>query len=157
MTARRVTVAHGFPLLGQLRHYSARRVGGDVVAGFSVAATLVPQALGYGQVAGLHPVAGLYTTVAATVVFALLTSTRLVAVGPSSTTAIMTYAAVSGRADGDAHRAVALTACLALLTGVLLLLPGRLRGLATFMSGPVVLGYLAGTAVQIMAGQVPTL
>ncbi|MFJ9865684.1 SulP family inorganic anion transporter [Streptomyces sp. NPDC101165] len=145
------------PLLGQLRRYSWRGVWGDLVAGFAVAVTLVPQALGYGQVAGLHSVTGLYTTVAATMVFALVTSTRLVAVGPSSTTAIMTYAAVSGRAGGDAHRAVALTACLALLTGVLLLLPGRLRGLATFMSGPVVLGYLAGTAVQIMTGQVPTL
>ncbi|MFF4572989.1 SulP family inorganic anion transporter [Streptomyces sp. NPDC001410] len=157
MTARRVSVTDVVPLLGQLRSYSWRGVRGDVIAGFAVAVTLVPQALGYGQVAGLHPVVGLYTTVAATVVFALVTSTRLVAVGPSSTTAIMTYAAVSGRAGGDAHRVVALTACLALLTGVLLLLPGRLRGLTTFMSGPVVLGYLAGTAVQIMAGQVPTL
>ncbi|MFJ5968377.1 SulP family inorganic anion transporter [Streptomyces sp. NPDC093060] len=152
---RRVSVA--VPLLGQLRRSSWRGVRGDLVAGFAVAVTLVPQALGYGQVAGLHPVVGLYTTVAATAVFALLTSTRLVAVGPSSTTAIMSYTAVSGRAHGDAHQAVALTACLALLTGVLLLLPGRLRGLATFMSGPVVLGYLAGTAVQVMAGQVPPL
>ncbi|WP_406169087.1 SulP family inorganic anion transporter [Streptomyces sp. NBC_00996] len=120
------------------------------MAGFAIAVTLVPQGLGYGQVAGLHPVAGLYTAVGAMVVFALFTSSRLVAVGPSSTMAIMTFAAVSGRASGDAHRTIALSACLALL-------PGRLRGLATFMSGPVVLGYLAGTAVQVMAGQVGTL
>ncbi|MFH8582726.1 SulP family inorganic anion transporter, partial [Streptomyces zaomyceticus] len=93
---RRVSVA--VPLLGQLRRSSWRGVRGDLVAGFAVAVTLVPQALGYGQVAGLHPVVGLYTTVAATAVFALLTSTRLVAVGPSSTTAIMSYTAVSGRA-----------------------------------------------------------
>lgn len=145
------------PLLGQVRRSSWRDARGDLVAGFAVAVTLVPQGLGYGQLAGLHPVAGLYTAVAAMVVFALVTSTRLVAVGPSSTMAIMTYAAVSGRSGDDAHRAVALTACLALITGVLLLLPGRLRGLTNFMSGPVVLGYLAGTAVQIMAGQVGTL
>ncbi|MER5932450.1 SulP family inorganic anion transporter [Streptomyces sp. NPDC002054] len=142
------------PLLGQLQRYSWRGVRGDVVAGFAVAVTLVPQGLGYGQVAGLQPVAGLYTAVGAMVVFALVTSTRLVAVGPSSTLAIMTYAAVSGRSGGDAGRAVALAACLALMTGVLLLLPGRFRGLATFMSGPVVLGYLAGAGVQIMASQV---
>lgn len=157
MTARWVSVTNLVPLLGQLRRYSWRGVWGDLVAGFAVAVTLVPQGLGYGQVAGLYPVAGLYTAVAAMVVFALVTSTRLVAVGPSSTMAIMTYAAVSGRSGDDAHRAVALTACLALITGALLLLPGRLRGLTNFMSGPVVLGYLAGTAVQIMASQVGTL
>ncbi|MGW4689495.1 SulP family inorganic anion transporter [Streptomyces sp. NPDC004244] len=152
-----MTAAEAVPLLGQLQRYSWRGVRGDVVAGFAVAVTLVPQGLGYGQVAGLAPVSGLYTAVAAMTVFALVTSTRLVAVGPSSTMAIMTYAAVSGRDGGDAHRAAALAACLALMTGALLLLPGRLRGLATFMSGPVVLGYLAGTAVQIMASQVGTL
>ncbi|MFD5428454.1 SulP family inorganic anion transporter [Streptomyces sp. NPDC127084] len=154
MTVRRVAVADAVPLLGQLQRYSWRGVRGDVVAGFAVAVTLVPQGLGYGQVADLQPVAGLYTAVGAMVVFALVTSTRLVAVGPSSTMAIMTYAAVSGRAGDDADRAAALAACLALMTGALLLLPGRLRGLATFMSGPVVLGYLAGTGVQVMASQV---
>jgi hypothetical protein len=56
--------------------------------------------------------------------------------------AIMTYSAVGGRAGGDVGRAAAPTACLARTTGVLLLLPGRLRGLATLMSGPVVLGCL---------------
>ncbi|MFD4140963.1 SulP family inorganic anion transporter [Streptomyces sp. NPDC058572] len=154
MTVRRASVADAVPLLGQLQQHSWRGVRGDVVAGFAVAVTLVPQGLGYGQVAGLQPVSGLYTAVGAMVVFALVTSTRLVAVGPSSTMAIMTYAAVTGRAGGDAGRAAALAACLALMTGVLLLLPGRLRGLATFMSGPVVLGYLAGTGVQVMASQV---
>ncbi|MEW1635894.1 SulP family inorganic anion transporter [Streptomyces sp. NPDC093801] len=152
-----MSAAQAVPLLGQLRRYSWRGVRGDVVAGFAVSVTLVPQALGYGQVAGLGPAAGLYTAVGAMVVFALVTSTRLVAVGPSSTMAIMTFAAVSGRSGGDARRAVALAACLALMTGVLLLLPGRLRGLTTFMSGPVVLGYLAGTAVQVMASQAGTL
>ncbi|MGW7362405.1 SulP family inorganic anion transporter [Streptomyces sp. NPDC054841] len=154
MTVRRVSAAGVVPLLGQLRHCSARRVRGDVVAGFAVAVTLVPQSLAYGQLAGLRPVAGLYTTVAAMVVFALVTSTRIMAVGPSSTLAIMTFTAVSARAGGDADRAASLAACLALLTGAMLLLPGRLRGLATFLSAPVVLGYLAGTAVQIMASQV---
>ncbi|MBJ6638670.1 STAS domain-containing protein [Streptomyces sp. DHE7-1] len=157
MTVNGRRVFSAVPLLGQLRRYTWAGARGDVVAGFAIAVTLVPQALGYGQVAGLHPVAGLYTAVGAMVLFALCTSCRLVAVGPSSTMAIMTFAAVSGRAGGEAHRTVALSACLALITGVLLLLPGRLRGLTAFMSGPVVLGYLAGTAVQVMASQVGTL
>jgi SulP family sulfate permease len=152
----RVSAADAVPLLGQLRRYSWRGIRGDVVAGLAVAVTLVPQGLAYGQVAGLAPVAGLYTAVGAMVVFALVTSARVLVVGPSSTLAIMTFAAVSARADSDT-RAAELAACLALMTGVLLLLPGRLRGLTNFLSGPVVLGYLAGTAVQVMASQVGTL
>ncbi|WP_157858067.1 hypothetical protein [Streptomyces durhamensis] len=58
MTARRVSVTDAFPLLAQLRHYPVRQIGKNVVAGFALAVTLVPQALGYGQVAGLHPVKG---------------------------------------------------------------------------------------------------
>ncbi|SDM62669.1 high affinity sulphate transporter 1 [Streptomyces sp. cf386] len=149
-----MSLCDAVPLLGQLRHCSLRSVRGDVVAGFAVAVTLVPQGLGYGQLAGLPPVTGLYTAVGAMVVFALVTSTRLMAVGPSSTLAIMTFTAVTSRADGDAARAASLAACLALMTGALLLLPGRLRGLTSLLSAPVVLGYLAGTAVQIMASQV---
>ncbi|MDX2391573.1 SulP family inorganic anion transporter [Streptomyces sp. DK15] len=154
MKASRLSLWNAVPLFGQLRHCSLRSLRGDVVAGFAVAVTLVPQGLGYGQLAGLPPVAGLYTAVGAMVVFALVTSTRVIAVGPSSTLAIMTFTAVSSRADGDAGRATALAACLALMTGALLLLPGRLRGLTSLLSAPVLLGYLAGTAVQVMASQV---
>ncbi|MER5933491.1 SulP family inorganic anion transporter [Streptomyces sp. NPDC002054] len=152
MKVSRVSVWDAVPLLGQLRRSSMRSVRGDAVAGFAVAVTLVPQGLGYGQLAGLSPVAGLYTAVGAMVVFSLVTSTRLMAVGASSTLAIMTFTAVTPRAEGDAGRAASLAACLALMTGALLLLPG-LRGLINLLSAPVALGYLAGTAVEIMASQ----
>ncbi|MEU3408557.1 SulP family inorganic anion transporter [Streptomyces sp. NPDC006670] len=145
------------PLLGQLRGYSAGWARADAVTGFAVAVMLVPQALAYGQLAGLSPAAGLYTAVGGMVLFALLTSTRGVSVGPSSTLAIMTFAAVSSRAGGDAGRMASLAGCLALLTGVLLLPSGRLRGLANFLSAPVMLGYAAGTGVEVVASQMGTL
>jgi hypothetical protein len=68
------------PLVGQLRGYSKRALRRDAVAALSVAATLVPQVLAYGQVAGLTPAAGLYTAVRVALAFSLVTSTRLVAV-----------------------------------------------------------------------------
>jgi MFS superfamily sulfate permease-like transporter len=85
------------PVLAQLHGYSRRALGRDLLAAFSIAAALVPQGLAYGTVAGLPPAAGLYTAVGAALVFSLVTSTRFVVVGPSSTLALMTFEAVHGR------------------------------------------------------------
>lgn len=144
------------PLIGQLRHYSARWVRADVVAAFVTAVTLLPQALAYGALAGLPPVTGLYTALGSATVFALLTATRFVAVGPSSALALLTFAVVRDQAGGDGERAVALAAALAILTGVCCLLVAALplQGVADFLSMPVMLGYLAGVGIGILAGQV---
>ena len=99
--AKRISLVNAVPLIAQLHGYSKRALGRDAVAALSVAATLVPQALAYGQVAGLTPAAGLYTAVGAALAFSLVTSTRVVAVVPSSTLAIMTFEAVHGPAAGD--------------------------------------------------------
>lgn len=146
------------PLIGQLRHYSARWARADIVASFATAVTLLPQGLAFGALAGLSPVAGLYTALGAATIFALLTATRFVAVGPSSTMALLTFAVVHGQAGGG-DRAVALTAALSLLVGVgcLLVAVLPLQGVADFLSGPVMLGYLAGLGIQLFAGQVGTL
>ena len=86
------------PLLCRLRHYSARWVRADVVAALAIAVTLLPQGLAYGALAGLPPAAGLYTLLGAAAVFALLTRTRFVSVGPSSTLALLTFSVVHERA-----------------------------------------------------------
>ena len=61
MGTARLRLADAVPLLAQLRGYSGRSLGRDLLAGAVCAATLVPQGLGYGTVAGLPPAAGLYT------------------------------------------------------------------------------------------------
>jgi SulP family sulfate permease len=157
--AGRFSLADAVPLLGQLRGYSKRALGGDAVAGLSVAATLVPQALAYGHLAGLGPAAGLYTAVGAAVVFSLVTSTQFVAVVPSSTLAIMTFEAVHGPAAGDPAKAAALAGCLAVFAGLLCVASPllRMQRISDLLSGPVMLGYLAGTAVVIFAGQIGVL
>jgi high affinity sulfate transporter 1 len=157
----RVWVHHGavlsdlFPILGQLRSYRLPRLRGDALAGLTAAATLIPQALAYGQQAGLPPAAGLYTVVGAAVAFALFTSTRTVAVGPSSTTAMITFAVVHAHAGGDPERAMTLAAALSMLAGLVWFLAAALRlsVIAEFLSQPVLLGYLAGTAVVVVSSQ----
>lgn len=143
------------PLAGQLASYSLRQARGDVLAGLAAAAVLIPQSMAYGQVAGLTPTAGLYAALGAAVGYALFTSTRVVSVGPSSVMAIMTFTAVHDRAHGVAGPALALATGLALLAGVLCLTGAvlRLGNLAELLSQPVMLGYLAGSGLVIIASQ----
>lgn len=143
------------PLAGELTSYSRRHLRGDLVAGLAAAAVLVPNAMAYGQVAGLVPTAGLYAALGSAVAYALFTSTRIVAVGPTSTMAILTFTAVHDRANGDPGRALALAAGLSLLTGGVCLAAAvlRLGALGNLLSQPVMLGYLAGSGVVILAGQ----
>ncbi|WP_330255596.1 SulP family inorganic anion transporter [Nocardia sp. NBC_00565] len=123
------------PPAGQPHDYSAHSLREDLVA----AATLVPQGLAYGAVAGLQPVTGLYTAVGAAALFSLVTSTRHIAVGPSATLAVLTFKAVRGPAGGDPGRAAMLAALLSIMAGALYLVAAlvRLQGLADFFSSPL--------------------
>ena len=80
---------------------SAVWLRGDVVAGLTVAAYLVPQVMAYATVAGLPPVVGLWAALAPLAVYAVLGSSRQLSVGPESTTALMTATALAPLAAGD--------------------------------------------------------
>ncbi|WP_415953932.1 SulP family inorganic anion transporter [Streptomyces sp. KLOTTS4A1] len=132
---------------------------GDIAAGVTVAAYLVPQVMAYAGVAGLPPVAGLWAILPAVALYALLGSSRLLAVGPESTTALMTATVVAPLAAGDPARYAALSAALAATVGLLCLIAWviRLGFLADLLSRPVLTGYLAGVALIMTADQLPKL
>ena len=76
------------PGIHVLRHYRRAWLRGDVVAGCTVAAYLVPQVMAYAEVAGLPPVTGLWAVMGPLLVYAVLGSSRQLSVGPESTTAL---------------------------------------------------------------------
>ena len=127
----------------------------DVFAGLGVAAYLVPQVMAYATLAGLDPVVGLWACLLPLAIYALAGTSRLLSVGPESTTAIMTAAALAPLAAGDAATYATMAAFAALLVGVMCLLGGilRLGIVASLLSKPVLIGYLAGVAVIMIAGQ----
>ncbi|MFJ1704941.1 SulP family inorganic anion transporter [Kitasatospora sp. NPDC088346] len=147
------------PGLTVLRGYRRDRLRGDLVAGVTVAAYLVPQVMAYAGVAGLPPVAGLWAILPAIPLYAFLGSSRLLSVGPESTTALMTATVVGPLAGGDAGRYAVLAATLAVVVGGLCLLSwaARLGFVADLLSKPVLIGYLAGVALSMMADQLPKL
>lgn len=130
-----------------------------MTAGVTVAAYLVPQVLAYATIAGLPPVAGLWAIVPALAAYAVLGTSRLLSVGPESTTALMTAAVVGPLATGDPARYAGLAAALAVVVGLLCLASrlARLGFVADLLSRPILVGYLAGVAMLMIVGQLRTL
>lgn len=154
-SAMKLTAATVAPGLVQIVHYQRSWLRGDVVAGVTVAAYLVPQVMAYATVAGLPPVAGLWASLVPMAVYAMLGSSRQLSVGPESTTALMTATALAPLAIGDPARYAVMAAVLALLVGAICLLAGfcRLGFLADLLSRPVLIGYMTGVAVIMISGQ----
>jgi SulP family sulfate permease len=144
-----------FPGARRLRRYERAWLRGDLVAGVTVAAYLIPQVMAYAEVAGLPPVTGLWAITGSVMVYAVLGSSRQLSVGPESTTALMTAAAIGPLAAGDPHRYASLAATLALMVGALCLLAWvlRLGFLAELLSRPVLIGYMTGVAIIMIIGQ----
>ncbi len=144
------------PGVAALAGYQREWLRGDVLAGVTVAAYLVPQVMAYASVAGLPPVVGLWAVIYPLLAYAVFGSSRQLSVGPEATTALMTAAAVAalvGQVGAQRHAEVA--AVLALVVGALCLLGRLLRlgFLSNLLSKPVLIGYLAGVAVMMIIGQ----
>ncbi|MFG2905165.1 SulP family inorganic anion transporter [Kitasatospora sp. NPDC048286] len=154
---RRVVPA--LPGLAVLRRYRRAWLRGDLVAGATVVAYLVPQVMAYGSVAGLPPVTGLWAILPAIVLYALVGSSRLLSVGPESTTALMTATVVGPMAGGDTARYAVLAASLAVVVGLLCVVAwlARLGFVADLLSRPVLIGYLAGVALTMIVDQLSKL
>lgn len=141
--------------LQRLLHYDRRDLRGDLMGGITVTAYLIPQVMAYSALAGLAPQVGLTVIVVAMALYALVGSSRLLSVGPESTTALMTAAVLAPLAMGDPVRYATLAAMLALLVGLYALLAGVLRigFIGDLLSRPVLIGYMAGVAVIMITSQ----
>ncbi|MEU0568535.1 sulfate permease [Nonomuraea sp. NPDC005983] len=142
-------------MVQHLTRYRRAWLRGDVLAGLTVAAYLVPQVMAYATVAGLPPVTGLWAVLMPLALYPVLGSSRQLSVGPESTTALMTAVVVGPLAAGAPHRYAALAAGLAVVVGLLCLLCRLLRlgFVADLLSRPILVGYLAGVAVIMIVGQ----
>ena len=147
------------PVFTWLRGYDRSWVRGDVVAGLTVWAVLVPESLAYATIAGVSPVVGLYAAPGALLLYAAFGSSRHLVVGPMAATAALSAAAVGDLAGQNADLYVQLTITMALTVGIAALVAGLLRlgFLASFISEPVMKGFIIGLSLTIMVGQLPKL
>ncbi len=123
----------------------------DALAGFTLAAMNVPQALGYTRIAGTPVVTGLYTLLLPLVAFAALGSSRYLVVAADSATAAILASRLSQMAPVASEHYVALAGLVALLTAAFLLLARlfELGFLADFLSQTVLVGFLTGVGFQV--------
>ncbi len=145
------------PVFTSLVGYRTAWLTRDLVAGLTLWAVLVPEALAYATIAGVSPVIGLYAVPPALVLYAAFGSSKHLVVGPGAATAALSAAAVADLSTGGPDNFLAFTAMLALATGVLALLAGLLRlgFLSNFISEPVMKGFIIGLALTIIVGQLP--
>jgi SulP family sulfate permease len=144
------------PAFDWLPNYQSRHLVGDITAGIIVASLLIPQSMAYALLAGLPPQVGLYASIAPAIVYPLLGTSRVLAVGPVAVDSLMVGAAITQLAPSDTSQYVALAITLAFLVGLLELSMGvlRLGFLVNFLSRSVISGFISGAAVIIAFSQV---
>jgi high affinity sulfate transporter 1 len=143
------------PGLANLLHYRREWFHADLQAGLSVAAIQIPIAIAYAQIVGLPPQYGLYACVLPMMVYALIGSSRQLMVGPDAATCAMIAGAVAPLALGDPQRIAELSVIVTVLVGVMLIGAGLARAgfIASFFSRPILIGYLNGIGLSLIAGQ----
>ncbi|WP_330185427.1 SulP family inorganic anion transporter [Nocardia sp. NBC_01503] len=136
-----------------------RRVRADVVAGLTIWAALVPEAFAFATIAGVPAVTGLYAVIPALLLYALTGGSRHVLMGPMSATAVLSAAVAAPIAAASGHRFLAVTAALALVSGVAGILAGlaRLGTAAACVCAPVLVGFITGLVLTGIVIQLPKL
>ncbi len=144
-----------FPNLDWLRAYSRGAFGNDLIAALVVTIMLIPQGMAYAMLAGLPPQAGLYGAILPLLLYALLGTSRTLAVGPVAVVALMT-AAAAGEIAAQGEPGYHLAALgIALVSGAIMLVMGlfRLGFIASFLSHPVISGFITAAGILIAASQ----
>jgi SulP family sulfate permease len=145
-----------FPVLSWSHEYRREMLASDLTAAAIVTIMLIPQSLAYALLAGLPAEVGLYASIAPLVVYALTGTSRTLAVGPVAVVSLMTAAAIGELATEGSADYLAAAVVLAMLSGGMLLVMGflRLGFLASFLSHPVISGFITASGLLIAAGQV---
>ena len=143
------------PSLEWLRNYRREDLKGDLTAGLIVAIMLVPQGMAYAMLAGLPPVVGLYASTLPLIIYALLGSSRQLAVGPVAMMSLLVFAGISPIAEPGSEKYVSLVLLLSLMVGVLQFSLGLFRAgfIVNFLSHAVISGFTSAAAILILLSQ----
>jgi len=147
------------PILKTIQNYNQEAFKGDLTAGVTVAIMLIPQGMAYALLAGMPPVYGLYASIIPVLLYAILGSSRQLAVGPVAMVSLLIVAGVGELADAGSDRFIHLAIMTALGVGTVQFLMGlfRMGFLVNFLSHPVLSGFTSAAALIIGASQISNL
>ena len=147
------------PAFDWLRSYDVTWLRGDLVAGLTLAAYLLPAGIGDASLAGLPPQAGIYACLFSGLVFWLFCSSRYTAISVTSAISLLVGSSLAGMAAGDPSRFAALAACTALMVAAIAFIGWVVRAgaVVNFISETVLTGFKAGVALYLASTQLPKL
>lgn len=156
LLTRSEVLARTLPFLGWLRSYRRQWLRGDISAGLTVAAMIIPQGMAYAMLAGLPPIMGLYASILPMTVYALAGTSRQLSVGPTALDSLLVAVGVGTLAQTGTDAYLVLAIALALCVGTIQVVMGitRLGFLVNFLSYPVLCGFTAAAAVITALSQV---
>ncbi|CAG9981914.1 unnamed protein product [Clonostachys byssicola] len=149
-----------FPFLSWIGNYNLTWLTGDLIAGITVGAVVVPQSMAYAKLASLPVEYGLYSSFMGVLIYWFFATSKDITIGPvavmSQVTGDVVLAAAQRAPDIPGH---VVASALALITGCIILFLGlaRLGWIVEFISLPAICAFMTGSAVNILAGQVPKL
>ncbi|MFY9897314.1 MAG: SulP family inorganic anion transporter [Xanthobacteraceae bacterium] len=147
------------PPFNWLAHYQAAWLTSDFIAGVTLAAYAIPVALAYATLAGLPPQVGIYGYLLGGLGYALLGSSRQLAIGPTSAISLMIAGTVGEMAGGDAGHYAAIASLAGFTVALLCLISWllRLSILVRLISDSILVGFKAGAGLTIIMTQLPSL
>ena len=148
-----------FPPALWLKGYKTKFLKGDFIAGITLAAYGIPVSLAYATLAGLPPEYGIYGYLIGGFFYAILGTSKQLAIGPTSAISLLIGTTIADMAHGDVQRWADIASLTALVFSVLAILAYMLRlsGIINFISETVLVGFKAGAALTIGLTQLPKL
>ncbi|TLP75443.1 SulP family inorganic anion transporter [Maribacter sp. ACAM166] len=143
------------PFLDWVSTYKKSYFIKDLLAGLTVGIVLVPQGMAYAMIAGLPPVHGLYASLFPVFTYALLGTSRKIAVGPVAMDSLLVAVGLGTLAITGVENYIKMVVVLALMVGAIQLVLGVLRMgfLVNFLSKPVISGFTSAAAIIIVSSQ----
>ena len=147
-----------FPILQWISNYNLVWLYGDLVAGITVGAVLVPQGMSYAKIATLAPQYGLYSSFVGVFIYCFFATSKDVSIGPVAVIGFQVanvLASVISANPQYANDGAFIATTLALICGAVALGMGLLRlgFILEFIPIPAVLGFMTGSALNIAVGQ----
>src|ERR1700704_3033756 len=148
-----------FPPARWLAEYRAAWLRGDIIAGITLAAYAIPVSLAYAGLAGLPPQVGVYGYLLGGLGYALLGSSRQLAIGPTSAISLMIAGTVGEMAGGDAQHYAQIASLAGFTVAMLCVIAWllRLSALVKLISDSIIVGFKAGAGLTIAMTQLPSL
>jgi sulfate permease, SulP family len=154
-----VNISSIFPVVKWARSYNKDWLRPDILAGITVGAFTIPEAIAFASLAGLPPEAGLYSAMIALLLYFIFGTSRQLSVGPTSALSILVGSTLGSLLIVNAEQYALIASLVALMAGIFALISWilRLGSIVRFISKTVLTGFLAGLALFIASGQLPKL